>query len=302
MDGRILDGSFMAYDAKVLEVMIASPGDVTAERQVARDVLNSWNVMHARARQAILMPVGWETHSAPELGGRPQQMINDRLLVHCDLLVGIFWTRLGSPTGISASGTVEEIEEHIAAGKPAMLYFSSAPVVPQSLDADQFAKLQEFKGWAMTKGLIAEFDNTDDFRERLRRDLEINLRDNSYLSDLLQKGSPDAPGESPLRQRVAVSAEAARLLKAAADSRAGHIMVLPHMSGTVIQAGGAQLLADAASPRDVARWMAAVESLENLGLIEATSYKREVFRVTHDGYEAAEQIDPAMLEADNVGE
>jgi hypothetical protein len=55
----------MPYQAKVLEVMIASPGDVTAERQIVREVLNGWNVMHARARKAILMPVGWETHSAP---------------------------------------------------------------------------------------------------------------------------------------------------------------------------------------------------------------------------------------------
>ena len=30
---------------------------------------------------------------------------------------------LGSPTGVSASGTVEEIEEHLRAGKPAMIYF-----------------------------------------------------------------------------------------------------------------------------------------------------------------------------------
>lgn len=288
----------MAYDAKVLEVMIASPGDVTSERQVVREILNGWNVMHARTRQAVIMPVGWETHSAPELAGRPQQMINDRLLAHCDLLVGIFWTRLGSPTGISASGTVEEIEEHIGAGKPAMLYFSSAPVVPQSLDADQFAKLQEFKSWAMTKGLIAEFDSIDDFREQLRRDLEINLRDNPYLADLLQPLVAEDVGETSGMKRVTVSAEAAQLLKAAAGSDSGHIMMLQHMSGTIIQAAGKQMLPDDAAPRDVALWRAAVESLESLGLIEATSYKRQVFRVTHSGYEAAEQIDPTMIEAD----
>lgn len=286
----------MGYQATVLEVMIASPGDVTSERQIVREVLNAWNVMHARARKAILVPVGWETHSAPELAGRPQQMINDRLLIHCDLLVGIFWTRLGSPTGVSASGTVEEIEEHIGAGKPAMLYFSSAPVMPQSLDADQFAKLQEFKSWAMTKGLIAEFDNAEEFREQLRRDLELNLRDNVYLADLLEAVASDAPVEDPTHRRVKVSAEAAQLLKTAADSSSGHIIMMRHMGGTIIQAGGKRMLPDSSNPRDIARWVDAVESLENLGLIEATSLKREVFRVTHRGYEVAEQIDPANFE------
>lgn len=291
----------MAYDANVLEVMIASPGDVTNERQVVREVLNEWNILHARARRALLVPVGWETHSAPELGGRPQQMINDRLLAHCDLLVGIFWTRLGSPTGASASGTVEEIEEHIKAGKPAMLYFSSAPVVPQSLDAEQFGKLQEFKDWAMERGLIAEFDSIDEFRERLRRDLELNLRDNAYLANLLA-GSPQSPLEVQTHRSVKVSAEAARLLKTAAESSSGTIMVLRHLGGLRLQAGSQQMIPDQANARVIARWTGAVENLEALGLIEAAGHKREVFRVTDSGYEAADQIDLASLDAEVADE
>lgn len=284
----------MVYEAKVLEVMIASPGDVSEERQIVREVLNSWNVLHGRTRKAMLIPVGWETHSAPELGGRAQQMINDRLLSHCDLLVGIFWTRLGSPTGSAASGTVEEIEEHIAAGKPAMLYFSRAPVVPASLDAEQFAKLQEFKAWAKTKGLIAEFDSPEEFREQLRHDLELNLRDNTHLAALL---SP-AVGKSTLDQgkkRVSISAEAARLLKSAAVSEQGLITVLRHLSGTHIQAGQTIMVSESASQREIAKWIDAVDTLERYGLVESINFKREVFRVTHEGYEAAEGIDESLI-------
>lgn len=291
----------MAYDAKVLEVMIASPSDVSAERQTVREVLNGWNVMHARSRKAVLMPVGWETHSAPELGGRAQQMINDRLLAHCDLLVGIFWTKLGTPTGVSASGTVEEIEEHIAKGKPAMLYFSSAPVAPESLDSEQFAKLREFKNWAKTKGLIAEFESVEDFRERLRRDLELNLRDNAYLAALLQQGSGESPTDSEPHQKVTISPEAARLLKNAASSHDGSIMMLRHMGGLMIQTNGEQMLPDSASPREVARWTGAIDTLESLGFIKAASYKREIFRVTDAGYEAADQIDLSSLGPETPG-
>jgi hypothetical protein len=84
----------MAYDAKIIEIIIASPSDVAEERQIVRDVVMEWNAVHARHRSVALLPVSWETHSSPELGGRPQQMINDRLLAHADLLVGIFWTRV----------------------------------------------------------------------------------------------------------------------------------------------------------------------------------------------------------------
>ena len=288
----------MAYDAKVLEVMIASPSDVPDERQAVREVLNTWNVLHARTKKALLVPVGWETHSAPELGGRPQQMINDRLLSHCDLLVGIFWTGLGSPTGTSASGTVEEIEEHIQAGKPAMLYFSKAPVVPQNLDSDQFAKLQEFKRWAMQRGLIAEFGTTEEFRNRLQRDLELNLRDNSYLTDILTAEQQNAPQARPTHRSVRVSAEAAELLKYAAGSRDGAIMMLRSLNGLHLQAGPKEMLPSRADARTVAQWTAAVDTLEDLGLIKAANYKREVFRVTAEGYEAADQISLPDLSED----
>src|SRR6185295_10136580 len=119
----------MPFDAKVFSVMIASPSDVESERQIIRDVLSEWNAIHAEVRRTVLLPLGWETHSSPTMGERPQAIINKQVLKNADLLVGVFWTRLGTATGEYPSGTVEEIEEHIASEKPAMLYFSSVPVM-----------------------------------------------------------------------------------------------------------------------------------------------------------------------------
>lgn len=79
------------------------------------------------------------------MGAHPQEIINRQVLAHCDLLVGVFWTRIGTATSQHASGTVEEIEKHIASGKPTMLYFSSQPVALDSVDAAQYANLTEFK-------------------------------------------------------------------------------------------------------------------------------------------------------------
>lgn len=275
----------MAYSARVVEVMIASPSDVVAERQAVREVLNAWNVVHARSRKALLVPVGWETHSAPELGGRPQQMINDRLLAPCDLLVGIFWTRLGSPTGMAASGTVEEIEEHIKAGKPAMLYFSKAPVVPDSLDSAQYAKLKEFKVWARIRGLVAEFESTDEFRENFRRDLELILRDNGRLVDeLLLRKEDHQDAERALR--ITLNDESVKLLVAAAKSD-GQITNIANIVGTNIAAGGVVMVGDHDSPREVARWAAGLEELEAYNLIRGVTSDGEVFQLTHAGWETA---------------
>ena len=109
----------MAYRAKVVKVMIASPGDVSAERQVIRNVIQEWNYTHSEDKNLVLMPVGWESHATPSMGERPQALINKQVLKSCDLLIAVFWTRLGTPTGKASSGTVEEIEEHLKAKKPA---------------------------------------------------------------------------------------------------------------------------------------------------------------------------------------
>ena len=108
-------------------------GDVAEERQVIREMIHEWNDINSARSKVMLTPIGWETHTSPELGVRPQELINQRLLVDCDLLIGVFWTRLGSPTGNEASGTVEEIHRHLNAGKPAMIYFSSKPVALKAL-------------------------------------------------------------------------------------------------------------------------------------------------------------------------
>jgi len=125
--------------------MIASPGDVGKERGLVRNIIHETNDLHAANNQTVLLPVGWETHTAPELAGRDQEIINKIIVGKFDLLVGIFWTRLGTPTGEAESGTVEEIKRHVEAGKPAMIYFSAVPVAPESLNPEQYSALSAFK-------------------------------------------------------------------------------------------------------------------------------------------------------------
>jgi hypothetical protein len=56
----------------------------------------------------------------------------------CDLVIAIFWTRLGTKTPRADSGTVEEISEHANAGKPALVYFSSRNVDPRKINIKRY--------------------------------------------------------------------------------------------------------------------------------------------------------------------
>lgn len=170
----------MPFDAKVFRVLIASPGDVGDERNVIPEVINEWNAVSASQAKSILMPVKWESHSAPMLGNRPQAIINEQLVNECDLLVGIFWTRIGTHTGVSVSGTAEEIEQFVAQNKPVMLYFSQSPIDPDKIEIDQFTVLRNFKEKMRLKGLTETYSGIPDFRQKFSRQLAINL--NSILS------------------------------------------------------------------------------------------------------------------------
>jgi hypothetical protein len=284
----------MSYQATVIQVMIASPGDVANERQVIRDVIHDWNYVHSFAAKAVLLPVGWETHSSPDLSGRPQELINERVLKHCDLLVGIFWTRLGSPTGRSASGSVEEIVRHRETGKPVMIYFSAAPVQPDQLDHVQYRALQDFRRWCQGEGLIQEFDGLPQLGKKFAHQLPIMLRGNPYLGAILDRPesgdrvngtvSVEAPGSS-------LYDEAKQLLMEAAEAQNGLVLRIDSSRSNerVYQTHG-KAFGRGADARSAARWAHAFDQLIDEGLLSPKGPSGKVFNVTASGYDLADLL------------
>lgn len=275
----------MSYQATIFKVMIASPSDVAAERNVIREVITEWNNLNADARRTVLLSIGWETHSTPEMGDRPQAIINKQILGGCDLLVGVFWTRLGTETGTYQSGTVEEIEEHLKAGKPAMLYFSNVPVVMGSVDESQYTSLKRFKDDCMTRGLLESYSSVSEFREKFYRHLQLKLNGDEYFSSGIPSNELDSILPS-LDDRL--SSEARILLKAAVSAD-GQILCVLVMGGMIIQIGGRNYT-EGADARSQAMWEGAIGELEKMGLLLSLGDKREIFKVTREGYDAADRI------------
>jgi len=277
----------MSYIATVFKVMIASPSDVATERAIVRELLSEWNVVHSDNSRTVLLPIGWETHSVPEMGDRPQSIINKQILKDCDLLVGVFWTRIGTATGQFASGTVEEIEEHIKDGKPAMLYFSAAPVVPDSIEPDQYRQLQTFKKSCQSRGLYESYSDVNDFRAKLYRHLQLKLNRDQYFQ---QKVAAESVNElADLPAVPVLSKEAAFMLKECASDSNGMIMNMSYIGGQTIQVKGKNLIEDG-NDRSRAIWTSALLELESLGYVEPIGSKRELFRITNAGYEANDRL------------
>ncbi len=283
----------MAFEAIACNVMIASPGDVQIERNIVREVIHEWNAVNASTRLAVLLPVGWETHSSPLMGDHPQSIINWQVLKTSDLLIAVFWTRLGTPTPNASSGTVEEINEHVSNGKPAMIYFSSAPVAMDSIDKEQYAALTKFKDDCKTRGLFDSYESTVEFHDKIRRHLAMTLNNNPYFTSLLSSaiGTTEASTvASEVTGAPNLSREAKELLLEAVAG-GGDILVIAWIGGSSVQAKGRNFV-EPNDPRSRAIWEGAVNELERNGLVQQVGHKGEIFRVTREGYDAADLLRP----------
>ncbi len=275
----------MSYIATVIPVMIASPGDVLQEREEVRKAIYNWNDINSKNTSMILNPIGWETHGAPEMGDRAQALINKRLLNDCDLLIAVFWTRIGTPTGGYESGTVEEIERHMAEGKPTMIYFSKTPIDYSTVDRDQYDLLMNKKDEWKNKGRIEEFSSLQEFKDKLNKQLPYLLSTHEYI--LSCSSSIPITQETSEDSSVTLSSEAVEIIRLAGSTDGG-IMKLRHLAGLLFQVGGENL--DTSTPRKEATYMAALDELLNYGLVEAKGTKGQIYNLTKYGWDAYDKI------------
>lgn len=174
----------MPTDAKVYRTLIASPSDVEEERQAARNTVIEWN--GSRAKEDIyLEPVMWETHVAPDLGKKPQKIINEQIVDTCDLVIGMFWKRIGTKTDNNRGGAVEEIDRIQSNGNPAIVGFSEKPISPSEINSDQYEKLREFRDECEENGLVFTYKTAEEYKHRLSQHLS------QTMNQIIKEQQPD---------------------------------------------------------------------------------------------------------------
>lgn len=153
----------MTRFSQVIDVLISSPSDCAQERNVLTEVIDDWNSAHSRATGITLSAVRWETDSHPAAGAHPQELLNKQLVEDADMLIGVFWHRMGTPTKVAPSGTAEEIQILVGKGKPVMLYFSQAPV-PYRHDPMQLDAVKQFQESITSNALYGTFSSYGELR------------------------------------------------------------------------------------------------------------------------------------------
>lgn len=291
----------MSYDARVFNVMIASPSDVASERLIASEVIYEWNAVHSEEKSMVLLPVKWESHTSPEIGDRAQAIINEQTVDRCDLLVGIFGTRLGTDTGEYPSGTIEEAETLIDLGKPVMLYFSNQLGDSGNFEAEQYTKLMQWKEHYKKRGLCESYDDDADFKDKFSRQLQLKVNQHGIFQFRGKGINTNLGREESESTLLQLSDEAKVLLKGVSQDNYGYISFEVSGYETVIRTSdsgvhGKNLIPDQ-HPRVVAQWKAALEELATAGLLDNTIDRKDgilrttEFQITHRGYEVADMIE-----------
>ena len=160
--------------------MIGAPSDIKEEVQIAKDVINEWNYVHTELHHKVLLPLHWSISAYPNSGKHPQKIINEQVVDKSDLLICIFGSKLGTPTDTDISGSVEEINEHLKAGKDVMIFFRKNLEIESLDDMQQVEKLLKFKESIKGNALFEEYEKSS-FKSILSQKLQLFLN-NTWLN------------------------------------------------------------------------------------------------------------------------
>ena len=160
--------------------MIGAPSDIKEEVQIAKDVINEWNYVHTELHHKVLLPLHWSISAYPNSGKHPQKIINEQVVDKSDLLICTFGSKLGTPTDTDISGSVEEINEHLKAGKDVMIFFRKNLEIESLDDMQQVEKLLKFKESIKGNALFEEYEKNS-FKSILSQKLQLFLN-NTWLN------------------------------------------------------------------------------------------------------------------------
>jgi internalin A len=168
---------------RILRIVVASPNDVQPERDVLPSVIDEVNRYIAERRLHLVLS-RWETDTYPgfHIEG-PQGMIDPILkITDCDLLIGIFWKRFGTPTADGKTGAEHEFNQAHEAwqkkGSPQIFfYFNLKPYTPQSkAEAEQWGQVLDFRDKFPKEGLWWPYKGKPQFEKQVRNHLMNYIR------------------------------------------------------------------------------------------------------------------------------
>jgi tetratricopeptide (TPR) repeat protein len=175
----------LAEHTRRLRVVLVAPDDVDLEIDALKDVIQQANNWRPDAPVDVWW---WRTDSGPGLHLEgPQGLADDRMRVaDADLVVAVFWARLGTAVHDAPSGTAHELmkswQAWRAKGRPDVWVYFSTRDVPQHAALDeQFAALNQFRRTLPAEQGTWDFRDSEDLRSTFTAHLGNWLRRQEHV-------------------------------------------------------------------------------------------------------------------------
>lgn len=169
------------------DLLISCPGDVKSEISLIEKAIEEFNDRYTDTLGITLRVKHWRKNSYAQSGGKPQDLLNEQFVNDCDAAVAIFWTRFGTPTDQYGSGTEEEIQIMLDAGKQVFMYFSKKPLPPDDCDSQEYQRVKNFKEKYKGKGLFFEYSSDEDFEKMFFAHLSEHFLSAKRISEIEEK-------------------------------------------------------------------------------------------------------------------
>jgi len=174
---------------QLLKLVVASPGDVPAEREAMKEIVADLNKIIIPQFDLELRLLRWETDTWPAFHPEgPQGQVDEALQIDdCDIMVGIFWKKFGTPVKDARSGTEHELNRAYTAWKKGhhkrpqiMVYFKNEKYTCKNrAEKKQMAQVKDYQKQVSKKGLWWGYKDATEFKWLVRDHLLMYLLKNA---------------------------------------------------------------------------------------------------------------------------
>lgn len=277
------------FASTVYRIMIGCPSDIKEEVNIACEYIHKWSDMNAETFSVVLLPMHWKLNSYPAHGSHPQKILDKQLVEKSDLLICIFNSKIGTPTDTSASGTIEEIEEHIKAGKQVMIFFKKEADIT-NISPAELQNLNDFRDRIKGSALWWEYDNSKVFSNVLADKLQLFLNDNWLKTKVPTARTQEYQG----RIEYSLSEEEVDRLRKWTEASSPDFFCAYFSGGSAIFGLGASNQYKVSAGREMAQWESFFEKLIDYGFIGIKNYDNNghpIYQLKLDAYQYIEALD-----------
>lgn len=171
-----------------LRLFISCPSDIKTELDSIRFISEEINKTAGEQNGYVIECLNWKLDTYTQIGIDAQDVINRQVEAKYDILIGLLWQRIGSPTKRDKSGTIEEINRAIANNNTEkLIYFKTTP--PDNLNLinlKELKKIKDFKTNLSSRGVLyKEFNSISEFEQLFRINLTNLIRDKILAKNVL---------------------------------------------------------------------------------------------------------------------